>query len=206
MNSLLKTTLIICVCLTLINCKRMVKEEPYLQAHSTPELQAIEGNDMPRTSNNLNIPSVVGTETGIAPDTRPPEMAFARRRSDDENVIILESQGMPTIEIFNDKDAWDLIIGDHGYNWQLLDEDPENCQATYRFYDPIIEQNSKKSFFKKLFTSNSSYVDRSGEYLVTCLKLEQKQQIWVQTIDFEAPSAYVADDLFTHIFEAATKD
>ena len=206
MNSLLKTTLITCVCLTLINCKRMVKEEPYLQAHSTPELQAIEGNDMPRTSNNLNIPPVAGTETGIAPDTRPPEMAFARRRSDDENVIILESQGMPTIEIFNDKDAWDLIIGDHGYNWQLLDEDPENCQATYRFYDPIIEQNSKKSFFKKLFTSNSSYVDRSGEYLVTCLKLEQKQQIWVQTIDFEAPSAYVADDLFTHIFEAATKD
>jgi len=204
MNSLFKTILIAALCCVLANCKRMVKEEPYLQAETTPALKAVDDKDLPRTSNNLDIPEVTVTGTGVAPDSKPPEMAFARRRSDDENVVIIESGGMPTIEIFNDKDAWDLILGDHGYNWQLLDEDPENCQATFRFYDPITEEVEKKNFIKKLFTINSSYLDRSGEYILTCLRLPQKQQIWLQTIDFEAPSSYVVDDLFTHIYDAAT--
>ena len=184
----------------------MVKEEPYLQAETTKPLTPIDGKDLPRTSNSLKIPEVSVTGTGVAPDSKPPEMAFARRRSDDENVVIIESGGMPTIEIFNDQDAWQLMLGDHGYNWQLLDEDQENCQATFRFYDPITEEVNKKNFFKRLFTINSSYLDRSGEYILTCLKLPQKQQIWLQTIDFEAPSSYVVDDLFTHIYTAATKE
>jgi len=205
MNPLLKTILITALCCTLVNCKRMIKEEPYLQAKATPTLTPVDGSDLPRTSNNLNIPEVNITGSEVAPDSKPPEKAFAKRRSDDENVVIIESGGMPTIEIFNERDAWNLILGDHGYNWQLLDEDPENCQATLRFYDPITEQAENKSFLKKLFTVNSRYLDRSGEYLLTCLKLPQKQQIWLQTIDFEAPSSYVVDDLFTHIFDAATQ-
>lgn len=205
MNPLFKTILIAALCCVLANCKRMVKEEPYLQASSTKALTPVDGKDLPRTSNNLKIPEVTVTGTGVAPDSKPPEMAFARRRSDDENVVIIESGGMPTIEIFNDQDAWNLMLGDHGYNWQLLDEDPENCQATLRFYDPITEEVQKKNFFKKLFTINSSYLDRSGEYILTCLKLPQKQQIWLQTIDFEAPSSYVVDDLFIHIYAAATE-
>lgn len=206
MNSLIKTAILASLCLTLVSCKRLVKEEPYLQAQSTPKLESLEGKDMPRTSNNLDIPEVLSTGTDVAPDSRPPEMAFARRRSDDENVVIIESQGMPTIEIFNEQDAWELMLGDHGYNWQLLDEDPDNCQATFRFYDPITDQVESRNLFKRLFTINSSYVDRSGDYVLTCLKLPQKQQIWLQTVDFEAPSSYVTDDLFTHIFDAATAD
>ncbi|MGJ8662667.1 MAG: hypothetical protein ACSHWU_03405 [Marinicella sp.] len=206
MKPLLKTITVIGLCLTLINCKRIVKEEPYLTAQSNPELAAIEGKDLPRTSNSLKIPEVAATGSNVAPDSKPPEMAFARRRSSDENVVIIESGGMPTMEIFNDQDAWDLMVDDHGYNWQLLDEDPENCQATFRFYDPITEEVEKKNFIKRLFTLNSSYIDRSGEYILTCLRLPQKQQIWLQTIDFEAPSSYVVDDMFTHIFDAATAD
>ncbi len=204
MNSMLKTLLFICAFTVLTNCSRLVKEEPYLVAESTPGLTATEGKDLPRTSNSLNIPDVKAKGSKVSPDSRPPEMAFERRRSADENVVIIESQGMPTIELFNDKDAWDLILNDHGYNWQLLSDDPENCQATFRFYDPITEEVEKRNFFKRLFTINSNYVDRSGEYLLTCLKLPQKQQIWLQTIDFEAPSSYVVDDLFSHIYQAAT--
>lgn len=204
MNSVLKPMLLIGLSLLLVNCSRLVKEEPYLQAQSTDGLDTVEGLDMPRTSNNLIIPEVDAEGQNVAPDSRPPEMTFARKRSDDEGVVIIESNGMPTIEIFNDKDAWELMTGDHGYNWQLLEEDKDNCQATFRFYDPIIDDVENVNFFKKLFTINSSYVDRSGEYVLTCLKLPQKQQIWLQTLDFEAPSAYVVDDLFNHIFEAAT--
>jgi hypothetical protein len=206
MNSMLKTLLLIGLSLLMVNCSRLVKEEPYLQAQSTDGLDALDGFDMPRTSNNLDIPEVNAEDSKVAPDSRPPEMTFARKRSSDENVVIIESNGMPTMEIYNDKDAWDLMLGDHGYNWQLLDEDEENCQATFRFYDPIIEEVESVNIFKKLFTINSSYIDRSGEYVLTCLKLPQKQQIWLQTLDFEAPSAYVVDDLFNHIFDAATAD
>ncbi len=205
MNPLIKTIIITALCFALANCKRLTKEEPYLQAKSTDLLTPIEGVDLPRTNNNLNIPEPSATGNGAAPDSRPPEMSFAKRRSSDENVIIIESGGMPTIEIFNQQDAWDLIVADHGYNWQLLDEDPENCQATYRFYDPITEVE-QQGFFKRLFSINSSYLDRSGEYILTCLKLPQKQQIWLQTAEFEAPSSYVVDDLFNHIFEAAIKE
>ena len=206
MNPLFRTFLITAICCVLVNCKRMIKEEPYLQAKSTQILTSIDGSDLPRTSNSLRIPEVSATGSGVAPDSKPPEKAFARRRSGDENVVIIESGGMPTIEIFNQQDAWNLMLGDHGYNWQLLDEDSENCQATFRFYDPITEEVQNKGFFKKLFTLGNDYTDRSGEYVLTCLKLPQKQQIWLQTPDFEAPSSYVVDDLFTHIFEAATKD
>lgn len=204
MNSLFRTLLIMTLCLPLLNCKRIVKEEAYLKAETTEQLKPIDGKDLPRTSNALKVPEIQTEESNIAPDSMPPEMAFAKRRSSDENVVIIENGGMPTIEIFNDQDAWELMLGDHGYNWQLLDEDEENCQVTFRFYDPITEE-VEQGFFKKLFQINNSYVDRSGEYVLTCLKLPQKQQIWLQTMEFEAPSAYVVDDLFNHIFEAATK-
>ncbi len=206
MKSLFKTILITAMCISLANCKRMVKEEPYLQAESTPTLKAADGQDLPRTSNSLKVPDVAVEGGEVAPDSRPPEMAFARRRSDDENIVIIESGGMPTIEVFDEQDAWTLMTGDHGYNWQLIDEDPDNCQATFRFYDPITEEQDKQNFLKRIFTINNSYIDRSGEYVLTCLKLPQKQQIWLQTVDFEAPSSYVTDDLFSHIFAAATKE
>ena len=135
----------------LAGCSRMVKEEPYLTASNTQELTPVENLDLPRTTNSLEIPKVEAEGAAVAPDSRPPEMAFAKRRSEDENVVIIESGGMPIIEIFNDKDAWELMMGDHGYNWQLLDEDEENCQATYRFYDPIAEEVADTNFFKKLF-------------------------------------------------------
>lgn len=205
MNFLLKTTLIAAICCLLVNCSRMVKEEPYLQAETTKSLDPVSGSDLPRTSNNLDIPDVKATGDGVAPDSKPPEMAFARRRSGDENVVIIESGGMPTLEIFNEKDAWELVLGDHGFNWQILDEDQENCQVTLRFYDPITDEVNKKGFFRNLLTFKSNYIDRSGEYILTCLKLPQKQQIWLQTVDFEAPSSYVVDDLFSHIFAAATE-
>ncbi len=206
MKTLFTTILTTAMCLTLVSCKRLVKEEPYLQAETQPGLTASGDQDLPRTSNSLQIPEVAATDAQIAPDSRPPEMAFARRRSENENVVIIESGGMPTMEIFDEQDAWELMVGDHGYNWQLIDEDPDNCQATFRFYDPITEEQSNQNFFKRIFTINNSYIDRSGEYVLTCLKLPQKQQIWLQTVDFEAPSSYVTDDLFTHIFEAATQD
>lgn len=206
MNLLFKTILIASIFCTLVNCKRIIKEEPYLKAETTQPLAPVTGSDLPRTSNSLKVPEVTATGSGVAPDSKPPEMAFARRRSDDESVVIIESGGMPTIEIFNNQDVWELMMGDHGYNWQLLDEDPDNCQATLRFYDPITEEVENMNFFKKLFTINSSYLDRSGEYILTCLKLPQKQQIWLQTIDFEAPSSYVVDDLFSHIYAAATAE
>jgi len=207
MNSLIRIILLLFVFTTLTNCKRLVnKDEAYLQAESTPKLKEIEGKDLPRTSNNLDIPEITTSSPTAAPDSRPPEMAFARRRSADENVVIIESQGMPTIELFNEKDAWELITADHGINWQLLDEDADNCQATFRFYDPISNEIENKGFFKRLFKAgNTNYVDRSGEYLLTCLKLPQKQQIWLQTIDFTAPSSYVVDDLFSQIYDDAIK-
>jgi len=205
MSSFIRITSLLCLGLATMGCSRMVKEEAYLSAESTAPLKAAGEQDLPRTSNNLDIPQVPAGVSQVAPDSKPPEMAFARKRSDDENVVIIESQGMPTIEIFNDKDAWELMMGDHGYNWLLLDEDEENCQATLRFYDPITEDVESQNFFKKLFTINSNYVDRSGDYILTCLKLPQKQQIWLQTVDFQAPSSYVVDDLFSHIFEAATE-
>lgn len=205
MKSLTKTIMLITLCVTLASCNRIVKEEAYLQAKPAPELQPVESRDLPRTTNALKIPEVKVAGDDAAPDSTPPEMSFAKRRSSDENVVIIESGGMPTIEIFSEQDAWELILGDHGYNWQLLDEDPANCQATFMFYDPITEEVSQ-GFFKKIFQINNSYIDRSGEYVLTCLKLPQKQQIWIQTVDFEAPSSYVVDDLFNHIFEAATAD
>ncbi|MFC3195364.1 hypothetical protein ACFODZ_14010 [Marinicella sediminis] len=206
MSSFIRIFCVFTVCLLTASCGRMVKEEAYLDAESTPKLKPAEDQDLPRTSNNLSIPEVTASGSNVSPDSKPPEMAFARKRSEDENVVIIESQGMPTIEIFNEKDAWDLMTGDHGYNWLLLDEDKENCQATFRFYDPITEEVESKNFLKRLFSINSNYVDRSGDYLLTCLKLPQKQQIWLQTTDFQAPSSYVVDDLFTHIFEAATTE
>lgn len=204
MKLMFKTLSLLVMAVLLSNCSRIVKEEPYLDAKESNELKPVEGFDLPRTSNSLAVPEVEVAASDSAPDSRPPEMSFARKRSIDENVVIIEANGMPTIEIYNEKDAWELMMDDHGYNWQLLDEDPENCQATFRFYDPIIEDVEKVNFFKKLFSLNNSYIDRSGEYLLTCLKLPQKQQIWLQTLDFEAPSAYVVDDLFNHIFDAAT--
>lgn len=202
MNSLFKITALVILCLPLLNCSRIVKEESYLKAESTKPLEPLDGKDLPRTTNALKVPEIQTEINNISPDSMPPEMSFAKRRSSDENVVIIESGGMPTIEIFNDKDAWELMLGDLGYNWQLLDDDEENCQATFRFYDPIIEEVDQ-GFFKKLFQINNSYVDRSGEYVLTCLKLPQKQQIWLQTVNFEAPSAYVVDDLFNHLFDAA---
>lgn len=205
MNTLFKTVLIILLCILLINCKRIVKEEAYLQAQPIPELKPVASHDLPRTTNALKVPAVQNSDAGVAPDTMPPEMAFAKRRSSDENVVIIESGGMPTIEIFNDQDVWQLMTADHGYNWLLLEEDPDNCQATLMFYDPITEE-AKQGFFKRIFQVKNSYIDRSGEYVLTCLKLPQKQQIWLQTPDFKAPSSYVVDDLFTHIFKAATAE
>ena len=133
-----------------------------------------------------------------------PEMAFAKRRSSDENVVIIDADGVPTIELYNDKDAWQLMNTNLGDNWFVLESNEADCQMTLYYDDPINQAVKDQGFFKKLFTFESSYIDRSGQYVLTCLKLPQKQQIWIQTLDFKAPSAFVVDDLFSHLFDAAT--
>lgn len=185
-------------------CSRIIKEEPYLQAQQAPPLQKVDGLDLPQDTGQLAIPEVNDSFEPITLDTvRPPEMAFAKRRSSDENVVIIDADGVPTIELYNDKDAWQLMNTNLGDNWFVLESNEADCQMTLYYDDPINQAVKDQGFFKKLFTFESSYIDRSGQYVLTCLKLPQKQQIWIQTLDFEAPSAFVVDDLFNQLFNTA---
>ena len=191
--------------LILSSCGRMVKEEAYLQAEQSKPLKKVDGLDLPRDTGQLAIPDINSTQSLLSIDAvRPPEMAFAKRRSSDENVVILDADGTPTLELYNDKDAWQLMTGDFGENWFIIETNEADCQVTLHYDDPINQTVEDQGFFKKLFTFESRYIDRSGQYVLTCLKLPQKQQIWVQTLDFKAPSAFVVDDLFSHLFDAAT--
>lgn len=186
-------------------CSRIIKEEPYLQAEQKQPLKPVEGMDLPQHTGQLSIPEVKGSFEPITLDTvRPPEMAFAKRRSSDENVVIIDADGVPTIEIYNNQDAWELMNGDLGQHWFIIESNEEDCQLTLHYDDPINTTVENQGFFKKLFTFESNYIDRSGQYVLTCLKLPQKQQIWLQTLDYKAPSAFVVDDLFSYIFSAAS--
>jgi|SRR5690554_3163806 len=194
------------ILVVLSGCSRIIKEEPYIEAHQTPPLQKIEGLDLPADTGQLAIPEVKSENQQLTPEAnRPPEMTFSKRRSDNENVVILDVDGVPTMELFNDKDAWQLMTGDFGSQWQIIELNEADCQVTLHYEDPIIETVDKQGFFKKLFTFKSRYIDRSGLYVLTCLKLPQKQQIWIQTNDFQSPSAFVVDDLFNSLFSAATE-
>lgn len=191
----------------LSSCGRLVKEEPYLDAQETQSLKQVDGLDLPQDTGQLSIPEINSNLQPLSIDSvRPPEMAFAKRRSADENVIIIDADGVPTVEIYNDKDAWQLMNGDLGEHWYIIDSNEDDCQLTLYYDDPINQTVEDQGFFKKLFTFKSSYIDRSGQYVLTCLKLPQKQQIWLQTMDFKAPSAFVVDDLFSRIFDAAVAD
>lgn len=191
----------------LCSCGRLVKEEPYLDAQETQSLKQVDGLDLPQDTGQLSIPEINSNLQPLSIDSvRPPEMAFAKRRSADENVIIIDADGVPTVEIYNDKDAWQLMNGDLGEHWYIIDSNEDDCQLTLYYDDPINQTVEDQGFFKKLFTFKSSYIDRSGQYVLTCLKLPQKQQIWMQTMDFKAPSAFVVDDLFSRIFDAAVAD
>lgn len=185
-------------------CGRFVKEEPYLKAEQAVPLKKVDGLDLPQDTGQLAIPEVNSPYQPLSIDSvRPPEMAFAKRRSADENVVIIDADGVPTMELYNNKDAWQLMNGDFGDNWFVIDTNEADCQITLHYDDPINKTVEDQGFFKKLFTFKSSYIDRSGQYVMTCLKLPQKQQIWVQTLDYEVPSAFVVDDLFNHLFNAA---
>ncbi|MCX7545542.1 hypothetical protein [Marinicella gelatinilytica] len=202
-----KSLILLSLFILLSACGRMVKEEPYLEAQQVKPLQEVEGLDLPQDTGQLAIPDIKTDNqalTGIA--VPPPEMAFAKRRSSDENVVIIDADGVPTMELFNNKDAWQLMNGDFGEHWFIIDANEADCQVTLHYDDPINKMVDDQGFFKKLFTFKSRYIDRSGQYVLTCLKLPQKQQIWVQTLDFKAPSAFVVDDLFSHLFNAAIDD
>ncbi|KAA3641818.1 MAG: hypothetical protein DWP95_06045 [Proteobacteria bacterium] len=188
----------------LSGCGRMVKEEPYLQAEQVPPLKKVEGLDLPQDTGQLEIPEVSSNHQPITIDAvRPPEMAFAKRRSSDENVVIIDADGVPTMEIYNDIDVWQLMNADFGEHWFIIESNEADCQVTLHYDDPINKTVEEQGFFKKLFTFESRYIDRSGQYVLTCLKLPKKQQIWIQTLDFKTPSAFVVDDLFSHLFNAA---
>ncbi len=194
------------ILLILSGCSRIIKEEPYTDAKQSPTLKKVEGLDMPVDSGQLTIPEINSNNKELMPDAnKPPEMSFAKKRSDSENVVIIDVDGVATMEIFNNKDAWELMTGDFGDHWQIIELNEADCQVTLYYKDPIIKTVKDQGFFKKLFTFKSRYIDRSGQYVLTCLKLPQKQQIWVQTTDFQTPSAFVIDDLFNSLFIAATE-
>jgi len=202
-HALLAVSLLIMVS----GCSRFIKEDPYIQAQQTAPLKKVDGLDLPKDTGQLSIPDVKGSYEPITLDTvRPPEMAFAKRRSSDENVVIIDADGVPTIELYNNKDAWQLMNGDLGGNWYTIEANEADCQVTLYYDDPINHTVEEQGFFKRLFTFKSNYIDRSGQYVLTCLKLPQKQQIWVQTLDFDTPSAFVVDDLFNHLFNAAVSE
>ncbi len=196
--------LIVSLLFIVSGCSRFIKEEPYLQAQQTEPLKKVDGLDLPQDTGQLSIPEIDRSFEPITLDSvKPPEMAFAKRRSADENVIIIDDDGVPTLELYNDKDAWQLMNGDLGDNWYAIEANEADCQVILYFDDPINQTVEDQGFFKRLFSFKSRYVDRSGQYVLTCLKLPQKQQIWMQTMDFKAPSAFVVDDLFNHLFNAA---
>lgn len=182
----------------------MVKEEPYLTASTHETLKAVNGSDMPNTSNNLEIPPIQ-TSTEIVPDDRPPAMAFAKRRSQNEDIVINDINGLPTIEIYNNVSPWELMIIDFGSNWELIDESPENCQVKLNYYDPIAKEVADEGFFKKLFKIKSRYQDQSGQYQLDCSVEPSRNLITLSDINGQAPASQVVDDLFAHIFDKATQ-
>ncbi len=201
----LKTWTIISL-LTLISaCSRMVKEEPYLTASSSKTLSAANDSDMPNTNNNLDIPVVDEAHDGV-PNDRPPAMAFAKKRSQSEDIVITDLNGKPTIEIYNQTSPWELMIADFGQHWTLLDEDPENCVVKLNYSDPIATEIKEEGFFKRVFTTRSRYEDQSGNYHLNCIIENSRHLITLTTPAGEAPSSHVVDDLFAHIFENATKE
>ena len=182
----------------------MVKEDPYLKANTGKTLSSIDNNDAPNTNNALSIPAVDQVHDGV-PNDRPPEMAFARKRSQNEDVIINDRNGQPTIELYNDISPWELMITDFGSNWKTLKEDPENCQVTLSYTDPIAKQLAEKSVLKKFFSTRSEYQDKSGNYLLNCNIEESRNLITLATADGQIPSPHVVDDLFAHIFTNASE-
>ncbi len=185
-------------------CSKMVKEEPYLSADKEKTLSQVEGHDMPNTNHALSIPAVNKAHDGV-PNDKPPAMAFARKRSQDENVIINENQGRPTLELYNDISPWELMIADYGSNWLLQSEDPENCEVTLLYSDPIAADRAQEGFFKRFFGTRSKYEDKSGQYRLNCLVEANKNLITVSKADGSAASAHVVDDIFAHIFVKATE-
>lgn len=185
-------------------CSKMIKEEPYLTASTSKELSPAGDNDMPNTSNNLSIPNVNQSNQGV-PNDRPPEMAFARKRSQQEDIVISELNGKPTVEIYNDTSPWELMIINFGSHWRIENEDPENCQVTLRYNDPIGKEVSEQGFFKRIFTAQSKYVDLSGIYQLKCHIENNRNLITFQTEAGQNPSSHVVDDLFAHIFQKATE-
>ena len=185
-------------------CSKMVKEDPYVKANKGKTLSSIDQNDAPNTSNALSVPAVDQIHDGV-PNDRPPEMAFARKRSQNEDVIINDRNGQPTIELYNDISPWELMIADFGSNWQMLKEDPENCQVTLSYDDPIAKQRSEESAFKKFFGTRNKYEDKSGNYLLNCNVEDNKNLITLVTADGQIPSPHVVDDLFAYIFVKASE-
>ncbi|WP_154224558.1 hypothetical protein [Marinicella rhabdoformis] len=185
-------------------CSKMVKEEPYLQANTSQPLSSDKQKDMPNTNNALSIPEVNQVHDGI-PNDRPPEMAFAKKRSQNEDVVINELNGRPTIELYNDISPWELMIADLGNNWKLQSEDPENCEVSLTYNDPIAGELAEKGFLKRFFGTRSQYKDKSGDYKLSCIVENNRNLITVSKIDGSSASPHVVDDLFAHLFAKATE-
>ena len=185
-------------------CSKMVKEEPYLQANTGKTLSSSDDRDMPNTNNALALPEVKQSHDGT-PNDRPPEMAFARKRSQDEDVLIKENNGKPTIELYNDISPWELMIADFGSSWKLQSEDPENCQVVLTYDDPIAKERAKEGFFKRFFGTRRAYDDKSGDYKLNCNVEENRNLITVSKSDGSKASPHVVDDIFARLFAKATE-
>lgn len=185
-------------------CQKMIKKEAYSNTPSTPPLKTVGDNDLPNTNNSLNIPEV-NNPNQSTPDERPPEMPFSRKRNRSETVVISEKNGLPTIELYNQANPWELMIADYGKNWQLKNDDPENCQVNLIYTDPVDEELSKQGFFKRFFSGKSNHKDLSGEYQLNCTIEKSHRSINLKTADGKAPPSYVTDELFNHLFTAATQ-
>lgn len=202
-----KTTLltIITICLSLTACHKKVKPEAYLDTTDTPPLKAAGSNDLPNTNNSLDIPKA-NVQTQNTPNDRPPAMPFARKRNRSETVIISEKDGFPTIELYNKANPWELMIADYGENWQLKSDNAEDCQVNLIYNDPINRELSEQGFFRRFFSGKTNHKDLSGEYQLHCKIDKSRRSITLKTAAGKAPASYVTDELFNHIFNAATKD
>lgn len=185
-------------------CSKMIKEEPYLDANTSKTLSTDKQKNMPNTNNALSIPEVDQSHDGT-PNDRPPEMAFAKKRSQNEDVVINDFNGQPAIELYNDISPWELMIADLGNNWTLQSEDPENCQVSLSYIDPIAGELSEEGFLKRFFGTRSKYEDKSGDYKLNCIVEDNRNLITVSKLDGSKASPHVVDDIFAHIFTKATE-
>lgn len=196
----LQTLSILCLCLLLGACSKFVKEEPYLSSQETKMLESSNDSDLPNSNNSLKIPDI-NSSNESEPDISPPEMSFARKRSQDESVTITDDQGYPALMIHKKTDLWNLMTSNLGENWQITDQNADSCEVSLSFSDPDIAEINEAGFFKRIFTKKLTVADHSGDFKISC----QKQKIIMKTASGNIPSAIAVDNLFGRFFDVVTK-